>query len=111
MADALLLVFFLLLCHIRQDQCFPCFRGLSFLLCSSDNGCHLESNSLVANSINAAVITHQASADLGHPAGDMDDDMVSMMLRRASELTGSGSSCLRMAEFLDLADKMQASAK
>ena len=53
----------------------------------------------------------QVSEDLGHPAGDMDDDLVSMMLRRASELTGSGLSSLRMAEFLDLAGQMQASAK
>ena len=108
-ADASLLLPVPNCAHIGQDHRSPCFRGLSLLLFwSSDYSNNLQHFFVFKLTKRRR---RQVSADLGHPAGDMDDDLVSMMLRRASELTGNGSSCLRMAEFLDLTDKMQASGK
>jgi len=57
-----------------------------------------------------ATITAQdlikVSEELGHPGGDMDGDMACMMLKRAAELTGSGSSHIRPEQFLALGDIM-----
>lgn len=53
----------------------------------------------------------QVSEELGHPAGELDVEtkggsLVSLLLKRAMELTGSGASHLRLAHFLELSAEL-----